>query len=85
MALEEIRASPPENKKYREIDKKRWLVRYLILVTLGCLLLLKLYLTFFVIDFVIGLYSFLTGSYLFTIFALAYLKYRDPYYSGTTL
>jgi len=82
MALEEIGTSPPENKKYREVDKKRWLVRYVILVTLGCLLLLKLYLTFFVIDFVIGMYSFLTGSYLFTIFALAYLKYRDPYYDA---
>jgi len=85
MALEEIWASPPENNKYREIDKKRWITRYLILVTLGCLLLLKLYLTFFVIDFVIGLYSFLTGSYLFTIFALAYLKYRDPYYADKPL
>ena len=68
-----------QKTKYREVDKKRWLVRYLILAAVGTVLALKIYWMLFVVDFAVGLYSVLTSVFLFSTICLAYIKFRDPY------
>jgi hyaluronan synthase len=65
-----------------EIDKKRWMVRYLILAAVFSILLVKIYLFLFVMDRLLGVYSFLTTFILFNMLALAWLKYRDPYFKA---
>ena len=64
---------------YHEVDKKRWLVRYLILGGVSAILAVKLYLLLFVVDFTVGLYSFFTSFLLFNILLFAYTKFKDPY------
>ena len=64
---------------YKEIDKKRWLVRYLILGGVGAVLAVKLYLLLFVVEFTVGLYSFFTSFLLFNILLFSYTKFKDPY------
>lgn len=66
-------------EKFREMDKKRWLVRYLVLASIAVILGIKLYLVIYVIDFTVGIYSFLTSFVLFNIFFLSWVKYRDPF------
>ena len=61
------------------MDKKRWMVRYLILAGIGTILAIKLYLLLFVIDFTVGIYSFFTSFILFNIFFISYTRYKDPY------
>ena len=61
-----------------EMNRKRWLIRYLILFTIGIILVIKTYFMLFIIDFTIGFYSFLTTVVLFTIFLFSYLKFKDP-------
>jgi hyaluronan synthase len=68
-----------QTTKYREVDKKRWLVRYLILAAVATVLALKIYWLLFVVDVFVGLYSVLTSVFLFSILFLAYVKFRDPY------
>ena len=68
-----------QTAKYREVDKKRWFVRYLILAAVATVLALKIYWLLFVVDVFVGLYSVLTSVFLFSILFLAYLKFRDPY------
>ena len=72
---------PVATEKYRELDKKRWLVRYLVLASILVILGIKLYLLIYVVDFTVGFYSFLTSFLLFNIFFLSYVKYRDPFVS----
>ncbi|MGD1837416.1 MAG: glycosyltransferase family 2 protein [Nitrososphaeraceae archaeon] len=67
------------NQKFYEMSKKRWTVRYIILITISSVLLAKIYFMIFVVDFVVGLYSFLTTLILFNMFFFAFLKYKDPY------
>src|SRR5919202_3787841 len=69
-------------KSSEEIDKKRWIVRYLILAAVFSILLVKIYLFLFVMDRLLGVYSFLTTFILFNMLALAWLKYRDPYFKA---
>jgi hyaluronan synthase len=71
--------APLSTEKYRELDKKRWLVRYLILASIAIILGIKLYLRIYVIDFTVGINSFLTSFILFKIFFISYVKYRDPF------
>lgn len=66
-------------EKFREMDKKRWLVRYLVLASIVAILGIKLYLLIYVVDFTVGFYSFLTSFVLFNIFFLSWVKYRDPF------
>jgi hyaluronan synthase len=66
-------------EKFREMDKKRWLVRYLVLASIVAILGIKLYLLIFVVDFTVGFYSFLTSFVLFNIFFLSWVKFRDPF------
>ena len=68
-----------QTAKYREVDKKRWFVRSLILAAVATVLALKIYWLLFVVDVFVGLYSVLTSVFLFSILFLAYVKFRDPY------
>jgi hyaluronan synthase len=68
--------------KTRELDKKRWMVRFLILSAVAVVLVVKLYLTLFVMDRLLGIYSFLTTFILFNILMFAWLRYRDPYHKA---
>ena len=67
-----------ESSAINEMNRKRWLIRYLILFTIGIILVIKTYFMLFIIDFTIGFYSFLTTVVLFTIFLFSYLKFKDP-------
>jgi hyaluronan synthase len=69
-----------QRREHREIDKKRWFVRYLILAATGSVLSLKLYMALFVMDFGVGIYSVTTSFILFNILLIAYTKYKDPLY-----
>lgn len=77
MAVQKKR--PVATEKFREMDKKRWLVRYLVLASIAVILGVKLYLLIYVVDFTVGFYSFLTSFVLFNIFFLSWVKYRDPF------
>ena len=48
---------PVATEKFREMDKKRWLVRYLVLASIAIILGIKLYLLIYVVDFTVGFYS----------------------------
>ena len=66
-------------KDLRELDKKRWLVRGSILTSVGFVLAIKIYLVLFVIDLLVGMYSIVTTSVLFTVLFVSYAKFRDPF------
>jgi hyaluronan synthase len=65
--------------KLKELDKKGWLVRILILSAVLVILVIKMYLAVFVIDRAVGLYSVLTSFLLFNVLIFSYFKYKDPY------
>jgi hyaluronan synthase len=65
--------------KLVELDKKRWLVRVMLLTAVLAILFVKVYLTIYVIDRGVGVYSILTSFVLFNILAISYFGYRDPY------
>jgi hyaluronan synthase len=71
--------------KYREMDRKRWLVRYLILAAVAGILAAKIYLVLFLIDIVVGLYSFVTTFVLFSILLVSFTRFKDPYYDEATM
>jgi hyaluronan synthase len=64
---------------YSELDKQRWLVRYLLIAAVGVVLGFKVYLLLFVIDFTLGIYSFFSSFVLLNILLFSYLGYSDPY------
>ena len=66
-------------KDMRELDKKRWLVRYTILASVASVLAIKIYLVLFFLDILVGLYSIVTTSVLFTVLFISYTKFRDPF------
>ena len=61
------------------MDKKRWMVRYLILAGIGSVLAIKIYLLLFVVDFTVGIYSFFTSLLLFYYFFFSFTRFKDPY------
>lgn len=66
--------------KLKELDKKGWIVRILIVSAVLAILIIKMYLAVgFVIDRAVGLYSVLTSFLLFNILIFSYFKYKDPY------
>jgi len=65
-------------KYYGEIDKKRWLVRFLIIAAVGLVLSTKVYLLIFKIDPLTGLYGFIATFLIFSAFFFSYTRYRDP-------
>lgn len=60
------------------MNRRGWLVRFLILGVIATILIVKTYLLIYVLLFV-GVYSFLTTMMLFSVFVLSYFKYRDPF------
>lgn len=66
--------------RHRELDKKRWLVRYLCFAALGVILSVKVYLLLFIFDFTVGVYSVITTFVLFATLLFSYAKFRDPYF-----
>ncbi|MBA3750049.1 MAG: glycosyltransferase [Nitrosopumilus sp.] len=71
--------SVPQYLKLKELDGKRWFVRILLLASVFTILMIKIYLTIYIIDRTIGLYSVLTSFVLFNILFISYFRYRDPY------
>lgn len=67
-----------ESQIIHEMNRKRWLIRYLLLFIIGIILVIKIYFMLFIIDFTVGFYSFLTTVVLFSIFLFSYLKFKDP-------
>jgi hyaluronan synthase len=63
---------------YSELDKPRWLVRYLLIAAVGVVLGFKVYLLLHVIDFTLGIYSFFSSFVLLNIILFSYLGYSDP-------
>ncbi|MGD9674644.1 MAG: glycosyltransferase [Candidatus Nitrosocosmicus sp.] len=76
MALSNV----PKFVKTRELDNKRWLVRALLLSAVLTILFAKVYLTVYVIDMGVGIYSILTSFVLFNILFISYFRYKDPYW-----
>ena len=69
----------PKSTSYeKEMDKKGWLIRYLILGAVIVILALKINLLMFV-NFSVGLYGITTSSVLFFTLFFSYIKFRDPY------
>ena len=63
----------------KELDKKRWLVRYTILAVVGIILAVKFYMMLYVLDIAVGAYSFVTTFVIFSILLISYTRYKDPY------
>ncbi|MDR4491259.1 MAG: glycosyltransferase [Candidatus Nitrosocosmicus sp.] len=72
-------SSMPKFVKKSELDNKRWFVRALLLSAVLTILFTKAYLTFYVIDLGVGIYSILTSFVLFNILFISYFRYKDPY------
>ena len=68
-----------QSYRLREMDKKRWFVRYIILASIATILAVKVYFLTFLVDPIVGIYSFLTSFILFNLFFFAYFKYKDPF------
>jgi hyaluronan synthase len=71
-----------QTQKYQssELDRKRWLIRYLLIAAVAIVLAFKTYLLLYsIIDFTLGIYSFFSSFILINILIFAYLRYRDPY------
>ncbi|WP_144728205.1 glycosyltransferase family 2 protein [Candidatus Nitrosocosmicus arcticus] len=69
----------PKFTKTKELDNKRWFVRALLLSAVLAILCTKVFLTIYVIDMGVGIYSILTSFVLFNILFISYFRYRDPY------
>lgn len=74
-----------KSKHRSELTKKRWLVRYAILAALFCILAIKFYMMLYVLDIVVGAYSFITTFVLLSILLITYTKYKDPYINADNL
>jgi hyaluronan synthase len=72
-------SSVPKIVDTRELDNKRWFVRALLLSAVLTILFAKVYLTLYVIDMGVGIYSILTSFVLFNILFISYFRYKDPY------
>jgi hyaluronan synthase len=66
------------SKLYEQIDKKRWLTRFLIIAAVGIVLTTKVYLLIFKIDPLTGLYGFFATFLVFSAFFFSYTRYKDP-------
>lgn len=55
------------------------MVRYAILGAIFTILMVKFYMMLYVLDIVVGAYSFITTFVLFNVLLIAYTKYKDPY------
>ncbi len=62
----------------KEIDRRGFFIRCLLIGAVSVVLVLKVYLLLFVMDFVLGLYTFFSSFILLNILLFSYLSYRDP-------
>src|SRR5919107_38785 len=74
-----------KTKHRSELTRNRWLVRYAILAALFCILAVKFYMLLYVLDIVVGAYSFITTFVLFNILLITYTKYKDPYINADNM
>ena len=65
-------------KVSKEINRKGFFVRCLLIAAVSVVLVLKVYLLLFVMDFVLGLYTFFSSFILLNILVFSYFRYRDP-------
>lgn len=72
-------SNPTKFINTKELDHKRWFVRVLLLSSVLVILFTKVYLTIYVIDLGVGIYSILTSFILFNILLISYFRYKDPY------
>ena len=72
-------SNPTKFINTKELDNKRWFVRVLLLSSVLVILFTKVYLTIYVIDLGVGIYSILTSFILFNILLISYFRYRDPF------
>ena len=75
---QELQEQQQLSKIYEEIDKKRWLTRFLIIAAVGIVLTTKVYLLIFKIDPFTGLYGFFATFLVFSAFFFSYTRYKDP-------
>jgi hyaluronan synthase len=71
-ALEYLRLS-------KEMGNRGFTLRCLVIAAVLVILSIKIYLLLFVMDFVLGLYSFFSSFLLLNVLTFAYFRYRDPY------
>ncbi|HXG06955.1 MAG TPA: glycosyltransferase [Nitrososphaera sp.] len=64
--------------KPRHITRKVKVARSLIVAGAGALIATKLYMLFFFLDPILGIYSFLTTFLVFSSFIISYAAYKDP-------
>ncbi len=62
----------------KEISGRAFFVRCLLIAAVSVVLVLKVYLLLFVMDFVLGLYTFFSSFILLNILVFSYFRYRDP-------
>ena len=62
----------------KEMDRKGFIVRCILVGAVVAVLGLKIYLLLFVMDFVLGLYTFFSSFLLLNILIFSYFRYRDP-------
>ena len=72
-------------RQRKELDKKRWLVRYAILAAIASVFAVKFYMMLYVLDIAVGAYSFITTFVIFSILLISYTKYKDPYIEAESL
>jgi len=65
-------------KVSKEINRKGFFLRCLLIAAVSVVLVLKVYLLLFVMDFVLGLYTFFSSFILLNILVFSYFRYRDP-------
>jgi hyaluronan synthase len=68
----------------KEIDRKGFFIRCLLIGAVSAVLVLKVYLLLFVMDFVLGLYTFFSSFILLNILVFSYWRYRDPNFDVPT-
>jgi hyaluronan synthase len=74
-----------ETKHRNELSRGRWLVRYAIVAAIFSILAVKFYMMLYVLDIVVGAYSFITTFVLFNVLLISYTKYKDPYVDAENL
>ena len=68
----------------KEIDRRGFFIRCLLIGAVSAVLVLKVYLLLFVMDFVLGLYTFFSSFILLNILVFSYWRYRDPNFDVPT-
>ena len=74
-----------QTSRYSELEKRKWLVRVLMVIAVGCVLGAKVYFTINFVDPLVGIYSILTSFVLLCVLVLSYFKYKDPYLNAKNL